>query len=108
MVDRTKATGLKAHPNAVATQLGWVDPDKGELLVSIRGLSGAKKWDPKTNTFDGDKPAKAKKAKKPIQVDVKNEEPVVEVKVDVKAEKPAKAKKETKPKAAKKTTKKAE
>jgi hypothetical protein len=28
----------KPKENAVATEFGWVNPDSGELLVSIRGL----------------------------------------------------------------------
>lgn len=133
MVDRSKAKTLKGHPNAVATQLGWVDSKTGELLVSIRGLPGAVRWDKLTNTFE-----KKAKAAKPVQVEVevkkevieavksdepvlavvdavveavKSDEPVVEVTVEVKEEvappKAEKAKKEVKAKA-KKTTKKVE
>lgn len=40
MVDRTK----EEVAGAVATNLGWVNPKTGELLVSIRGLSGAIQW----------------------------------------------------------------
>lgn len=50
--------------NLVATQLGWVDQEKGILVKSIRGLSGAVKWDPETNTFGGVK-AKAPKKEAP-------------------------------------------
>ena len=88
MTNRTKERKLKSNPDAVATQLGWVNPKTGELLVSIRGLSGAKMWDRKTNTFAGaPEPVKAA----PQKPDV----PVVEI-----ADVPA-------PKATKKPTKRA-
>jgi len=40
-------------PNAVATELGWTDPDSGELLLAIEGLlaeEAPKKRTRKTNT----------------------------------------------------------
>lgn len=36
----------------VATKLGWVNVETGELVQRIFGLSGARNWDPETNTFD--------------------------------------------------------
>lgn len=49
--NRSKQKKLSDAPKAVATTLGWVDAEKGELLVSIRGLPNAAVWDRKTNTF---------------------------------------------------------
>lgn len=66
-----------AKKNLVRTKLGLVDPDKGKLVVSIRGIPGAVDWDPETNTFGDQK------------------------------EQPKPAVKKTKKKATKKTTKKA-
>jgi methyl-accepting chemotaxis protein len=40
MVDRTKEN----LDGAIATTIGWVHAKTGELLVSIRGLSGAVEW----------------------------------------------------------------
>lgn len=40
MVDRTK----NILDGALATTRGWLDLKTGELLVSIRGLSGAVEW----------------------------------------------------------------
>jgi hypothetical protein len=34
----------KPKENAVATEFGWVNPDSGELLVSVRGLPNPVKW----------------------------------------------------------------
>lgn len=75
MVDRTKVK----LDGAVATQLGWVNPKTGELLVSIRGLSGAVEWDKKTNTFADDKvkKAKPKKEKATVVEEVVTETPVI-------------------------------
>lgn len=78
MVDRTKVK----LDGAVATQLGWVNPKTGELLVSIRGLSGAVEWDKKTNTFADDHVKKTKSKKEKVAeietpVVVEEKEPVV-------------------------------
>lgn len=64
--DRSQAKTLKSFPTAVATTLGWVDPAKGELLVSIRGLPCAVEWDRKTNTFSKD--GKSLKTAEPVKV----------------------------------------
>lgn len=45
----------------VATKLGWVNPSSGELVKSVRGLSGAREWDKATNEFN----PPLEKAKKP-------------------------------------------
>jgi len=37
-------------PNAIPTKRGWVDPDSGELLVSLKGLVDAKDVDVKGTT----------------------------------------------------------
>lgn len=63
----------------VATKLGWVNVESGELVQRIFGLSGAREWDPETNSFD------------PPLEGSKKEVPEVPV-----AEKPAKKKKKVK------------
>lgn len=49
--NKANARTLPGNPDAVPTQLGWVNHKTGELLVSIRGLTNAYKWDRPTNTF---------------------------------------------------------
>lgn len=118
-INRAKQKTLRDFPTAVATKLGWVDPVRGELLVSIRGLPKAVDWDRKTNTFTKDgkafDPTKKEKAAKAIVVEVPEEkvpEVIEKIKADAaktletfvekeKAAKPKKEKapKETKPKA---------
>lgn len=46
-IDRTK-TPPQWHPTAVPTIYGWVAPETGELLVSIRGLENPVDYDVKT------------------------------------------------------------
>lgn len=66
-INRSKQKKL-GNTNAVATKVGWVDPDTGELLVSIRGLPNAYDWDRKTNTFSkGSKKVDLRKKKEPVE-----------------------------------------
>ena len=57
--------------NLVRTQLGLVDPVKGKIVVSIRGLSGARHWNKENNTFnpplESVKPAEPKKEEAPVK-----------------------------------------
>lgn len=104
MANRSKQKTLRNFPDAIATTVGWVDPAKGELLVSIRGLPGAVEWDRKANTFGGKaaKPAVEKKAKvEKVEAPVKEEVKVETVMIEEKVEKPAKSKTARKPKAKK-------
>lgn len=50
-LNRSTQKKLDKNSKAVPTKNGWVDPNTGELLVSIRGLPGAYDWDRKANTF---------------------------------------------------------
>lgn len=84
MTDRTKEKTLKRSKDAVPTQLGWVNPKTGELLVSIRGLSDAYEWDRTEKTFskngkvvDLAKKESAPKAEKK-ETPKKEEKPAVE------------------------------
>lgn len=88
-INFSKQKTLPSNPSAVATTVGWVDPVRGELLVSIKGLPGACEWNRKTNTFlkDGKvfdplaKKTKKKAAKKRVtkaSVDGKPETPISE------------------------------
>ena len=121
---KNKETKLARFPSAIATTVGWVDPAKGELLVSIRGLSGARVWDRKTNTFDPPLDAPKVKKVKAVQADpdpeitaVEEQTPVTEETVPVVEtqdpvaeetkvieKKPAKTKKTATKKASKKTS----
>lgn len=88
-INRSKQKKL-GNTNAVATKVGWVDPDTGELLVSIRGLPNAYDWDRKTNTFSkGSKKVDLRKKKEPVEKFVDAADPVEGKKL--KAEKTKKA-----------------